>query len=150
MSQMPQIKTMPQPAGTPSDAVTPGRPRGGGWLLFAAIMLVMSGVFNVIDGLAALANSRFYVAGAVVIWSDLRTWGWITLALGIITILAGVAVMNRQSWGRWFGIVAAGLSALGQMIFMSAYPWWSLLVIGLDILVIYGLSTHWQREISEA
>jgi hypothetical protein len=150
MSEMPQIKPMPQPSGTPSVEVKPGRPHVGGWLLFAAIMLVMAGIFDVIDGVVALMNSRFYVAGAVIIWSDLRTWGWITLALGVITVLAGVAVMNRQSWGRWFGIAAAGLSAIGQMVFISAYPWWSLLIIAIDVLVIYGLCVHWGREVSEA
>jgi hypothetical protein len=146
MSQMPQFKSVPQQAGTPSDVVMPGQPYRGGWPLFTALMLVMAGVFNVIDGIVALVNSRFYVAGAVIIWSDLRTWGWITLILGVITILAGMAVWNRQSWGRWFGIAAAGLSAIGQMAFISAYPWWSLMVIALDVLVIYGLAVHWDQE----
>ena len=150
MSHMPHIKSVPQPAGTPSDVVMPGRAPGRGWVVFAAIMLFMAGIFNVIDGIVALVNSRFYVAGAVIIWSDLRTWGWIMLALGVITLLAGAAVLNRQAWGRWFGIIAAGLSAIGQMAFMSAYPWWSLLIITLDVLVIYGLAVHWGQEVAEA
>jgi hypothetical protein len=150
MSHMPQIKSMPQQAGTPSDVVMPGRAPGQGWVVFSAIMLFMAGVFNVIDGIVALVTSRFYVAGAVIIWSNLRTWGWIMLALGIITLLAGAAILNRRSWGRWFGIIVAGLSAIGQMAFMSAYPWWSLLIITLDVLVIYGLAVHWGQEVAEA
>jgi hypothetical protein len=146
MSHMPQFKSVPQQAGTPSDVVMLERAPGRGWVGFAAIMLFMAGIFNVIDGIVALVNSRFYVADAVIIWSNLRTWGWIMLALGVITLLAGAAVLNRRAWGRWFGIIMAGLSAIGQMAFMSAYPWWSLLIIAIDVLVIYGLAVHWEQE----
>jgi len=98
------------------------------------------------DGLVALADSKFYVAGAVFVWSDLRTWGWIVLALGVVQLLAGSAILRGRAWGRWFGIGVASLNAIGQMVFIPAYPWWSLLIIALDILVIYGLATHGAQE----
>src|SRR5438105_10890859 len=146
MNSTPHIKPLPPNAGSPPDVVTPSRPRGHGWVVFAALMLFLAGVFNVIDGLVALADSKFYGAGAVFVWSDLRTWGWIVLALGVVQLLAGSAILRGRAWGRWFGIVVASLNAIGQMMFIPAYPWWSLLIIALDILVIYGLATHGAQE----
>ena len=146
MSSTPQIKPLPPDAGAPPDVVTPSHPRGHGWVVFAALMLFMAGVFNVIAGLVALADSKFYVAGAVLVWSDLRTWGWIVLALGVVELLAGSAILRGRAWGRWFGIGVASLNAIGQMVFIPAYPWWSLLIIALDILVIYGLATYGAQE----
>jgi len=109
-------------------------------------MLFLAGVFNVIAGLVALADSRFYAAGAVYVWSDLHTWGWIVLALGVVELLAGGAILRGRTWGRWFGISAAGLNAIGQMVFIPAYPWWSLLIIAIDVLVIYRLATYGAQE----
>jgi hypothetical protein len=77
-------------------------------------MLFMAGVLNVIDGLVALADSRFYAAGAVYVWSDLRTWGWIVLALGSVDLLAGGVILRGRAWGRRFGIIAASVNAIGQ------------------------------------
>jgi hypothetical protein len=146
MSSTPQIKPLPREAGSPPDVATPSRRHGHGWVVFAALMLFLAGVFNVIDGLVALADSKFYVAGAVYVWSDLRTWGWIVLALGVVELLAGGAILRGRGWGRWFGIGAASLNAIGQMVFIPAYPWWSLLIIALDILVIYGLAAYGAQE----
>ena len=148
MSSTPQIKPLPPDAGAPPDVVTPSHPRGHGWVVFAALMLFLAGVFNVIAGLVALADSRFYAAGAVYVWSDLHTWGWIVLALGVVELLAGGAILRGRTWGRWFGISAAGLNAIGQMVFIPAYPWWSLLIIAIDILVIYGLAAYGAQEAS--
>jgi hypothetical protein len=146
MSSPPQIKPLPPEVGSPPVVATPARPRGQGWVVFAALMLFLAGVFNVIAGLVALADAKFYAAGAVYIWSDLRTWGWIVLALGVVELLAGSAILRGRAWGRWFGIGAASLNAIGQMVFIPAYPWWSLLIIALDILVIYGLATYGAQE----
>ncbi|HKO24389.1 MAG TPA: hypothetical protein VJY65_06560 [Chloroflexota bacterium] len=146
MSSSPHIKPLPPEAGAPPDVATPARPRGHGWVVFATLMLFMAGVFNAIAGLVALAASKFYVAGAMFVWSDLRTWGWIVLALGVVELLAGGAILRGRRWGRWFGIGVASLNAIGQMVFIPAYPWWSLLIIALDILVIYGLATYGAQE----
>ena len=148
MSSTPHIKPLPPQAGAPPDVATPARPRGHGWVVFAALMLFLAGVFNVIAGLVALADSRFYTAGAVYVWSDLRTWGWIVLGLGVVELLAGGAILRGRAWGRWFGISAASLNAIGQMVFIPAYPWWSLLIIAIDILVIYGLAAYGAQEAS--
>jgi len=122
--------------------------RGSGWLVFAASVLGIAGIFNVIDGIVALAKSKFYVAGAVFVFSDLRTWGWIVLVIGIVEILAAFAILGRSQWARWFGIVMATLGALAQFSFMQSYPWWSLTILTMCVFVIYGLAVYGGRTAS--
>jgi len=74
--------------------------------------------------------------------SDLRTWGWVVLALGVVQILAALAVIGRAQWARWVGIIMAGLGAVGQFAFMQSYPFWSLSIFAVCILVIYALAVH--------
>jgi hypothetical protein len=120
--------------------------RGYGWVVFSAVVLGIAGTFSVVDGIVALSKSRFYTANAVYVFSDLRTWGWITLIVGAVTLCAAVAVLGRSQWARWFGITMASLSAIGQLLFVQAYPWWSLAVFALDVLVIYGLAVYGGRR----
>lgn len=119
--------------------------RGYGWLVFAASMLGIAGTFSVIDGIVALARSKFYTANAVYVFSDLRTWGWITLIVGAVAIVAALGVLARSQLARWFGMVAAGLNAVSQFLFIQGYPFWSLMVFSLDVLVIYALAVYGGR-----
>jgi len=116
--------------------------KGAGWVLFAAIMLVMGGVLSVIWGIAAVSSSHFFVAGASYILSDLNTWGWIVMGFGVVEGLAALSVWRGGEFGRWFGIVAAGLAGLAAMLSISAYPFWSLVLVTIDVLVIYGLAAY--------
>src|SRR5690349_6749739 len=86
-------------------------PSGEGWLLFAGIMVVIVGVLNVIYGIAAIGNSSFFVNDQKYILSNLNTWGWVTLILGVLQILAAFSIWRGGQFGRWFGIIAAGLRA---------------------------------------
>ena len=122
-------------------AVGPQR-HGGGWVLFAGLMICLVGVLNVIYGIAAIGDSRFFVGDATYILSGLNTWGWIMLVLGAAQILAAYAIWRGGNAGRWFGIAVAGLNAIGALMSISAYPFWSLAVFTLDILVIYGLAAY--------
>jgi hypothetical protein len=119
--------------------------KGAGWLFFAATMLGLAGLFSTIDGIVALSKSSFYVADARYVFSDLRTWGWIVLLVGIVEILASFAVLVRAQWALWFGIVVASLGALAQFAFMQAYPFWSLTVMTGCILAVYGLVVYGGR-----
>ncbi len=119
--------------------------RGDGWLLFAALMLGLAGTFNVIDGIVALSKSKFFTQNATYVFSDLRTWGWIVVVLGIVQILAALAVVNRSQWARWFGVGAAGVNAIAQLVWIPAYPFWSLAMFAVDVLVIYGLTVYGSR-----
>jgi hypothetical protein len=116
--------------------------RGAGWLTFAAITLVFAGMFGFIDGLVAVSRSSFYVADAHFVFSDLNTWGWIIMAAGVLALLAGFGVLAGSQWARWTGIVMAGLQALAQLMIMQAYPFWSLCIFALDVLVIYALAAY--------
>jgi hypothetical protein len=116
--------------------------RGAGWITFAATMLGLAGIMSGIDGIVALARSRFYVANATFVFSDLRTWGWIMLVMAVLLIVAAGGVLAGSQFARWFGILAAGLSALSQFSAMQAYPGWTMLVFACDVLVIYALARY--------
>ena len=101
-------------------------PEGGGLLMFAVAMMAIAGTWAVIEGIAAIADSRIYTDNAVFVFSDLKTWGWIVLLLGLLLLLAAFTVFNGSQFARWFGIFAAGVNALGQLFFIQAYPLWSI------------------------
>jgi hypothetical protein len=115
---------------------------GAGWLLFASTMLGLSGILTAIDGIVALSRSRFYTANAVYVFSDLRTWGWIMLIVGVLLIVAAGGVLGGSQAARWFGIIMASLCAIAQFMVVQAYPLWSLLVFGCSVLVIYALAAY--------
>src|SRR3954463_16296678 len=96
-------------AGSDADAPVEGL----GWVSFASIMLGLAGTFNIIDGIVALTRAKFYVHGAVFVFSDLRTWAWIVLLLGVLQLMAAFAVFTGSQFARWFGVGAAGLNAIG-------------------------------------
>jgi hypothetical protein len=118
------------------------KPQGYGWLLYASVILGLVGTFNVIDGIVALSKSKFFVADATYIFSDLRTWGWIVLVIGILQIVAAWTIVNGSSFGRWFGIATASLNAVAQLGFLHAYPIWALSAFAMDLLVIYALAVY--------
>ena len=120
--------------------------RGSGWLMFAATMLGLAGILSIIDGIVALSRSRFYTASATYVFSDLRTWGWIVLIIGVLLVLAAGGVLSGSQWARWFGMIVAGLNAIAQFSFIQAYPFWSMLVFALDVLVIYALAVYGGRR----
>ena len=121
----------------------PIRPSAGGsWVLFAGIMVCLAGVLNVIWGIAAIGNSRFFTEDATYILSGLNTWGWIMLLFGVAQVSAAYAIWRGSQFGRWFGIAVAGLGAIGALMSISASPLWGLAVFALDILVIYGLAAY--------
>jgi hypothetical protein len=115
---------------------------GGGWLLFAGIMLMLIGILNVIWGIAAIDDSSFFVNDTKYIISNLNTWGWVTLILGAVQILAAFSIWAGNQFGRWVGIAVAGLSSIGALMSIPAYPFWSLAIFAVDILVIYGLAAY--------
>ena len=116
--------------------------KGVGWLIFAASMLGLAGILSIIDGIVALSRSRFFVADATYVFSDLRTWGWITLIIGVLAIIAAMGVLSGSAFARWFGIIGAALVAIDQFMFAQAYPLWSLLVFATSVLVIYALAAY--------
>ena len=115
---------------------------GAGWVGFAAIMLGLAGIWNAITGLLAIGDSRVFVGEQTFVFSNLNTWGWIMLALGVLLIIAAFLVVQGSEIARWFGIVAAGVNAIGQLYFIPAYPLWGMAMFAVGILIIYGLAAY--------
>jgi len=117
---------------------------GAGWVFFASIMMIIGGIFAIIEGLAALLkHGRFYhTASGYPYGSGLTAWGWILIIAGAVVLLAGFSVMAGALWARIVGITIASLSALANFFFIPFYPFWALTIITLDIFVIWALAAH--------
>jgi hypothetical protein len=114
-----------------------------GFILFAAIMLIMVGVFQGLQGLVAIFENEFYVATRNYTFKfDATTWGWIHLIFGVIMAFAGWGLLSGRTWARTVAIILAVLSAIANFLFIPYYPFWSLLIITLDVFVIWAVAAH--------
>jgi hypothetical protein len=113
-----------------------------GWVTFAAVLLVIAGVLNIIYGIAAIGDSNFFVNDQKYILSGLHTWGWVTLILGILQLTAGFSLFGGGLYGRIVGLGAASLSAIAALLSIPAYPFWSLAIFALDIVIIHQIATR--------
>jgi hypothetical protein len=115
-----------------------------GWIAFAAVMLMMIGIFNVLEGLAALLqNTVSYVDEGRLVVIDLTAWGVLALAFGAALVAVGLGLLTRSEVARVIAVVMVGLHALVQVVGLAAYPLWSLLMIALDVVVLFALTVHW-------
>ena len=122
--------------------------RGEDWVVVGCAILSFAGILNIADGALAIGGSRIYSANAVYVFSDLNTWGWIVLALGVALIAAARGVLQGNEFWRWFGVAAAVINALAQLLFAQSYPLWSVAMFGLDVIVVYALSVHGGRRLT--
>ncbi|HUA46650.1 MAG TPA: hypothetical protein VMA77_15570 [Solirubrobacteraceae bacterium] len=138
------VRTEPVRTAGPASTYETKEPsyKGAGWILFAALMFVIAASLNVIWGIAAVSSSHFFVANAHYIISDLNTWGWVAIGFGAVEALAALSIWRGGAFGRWFGIVVGGFAALVAMMSIPAYPFWSLALVALYVLVIYGLAVY--------
>lgn len=114
-----------------------------GWVYFAGFMLLLVGVMQAVAGLVALFKDTVYVVGEENLWLlDYTTWGWAHLLFGVFLLFAGAAVMSGKMWGRVVGVLASGLAIIANFGFVPVYPFWSLLLIVVNILVVYALIVH--------
>jgi hypothetical protein len=127
-----------------------GQGHGYGLVLFASVLLVVVGCFNLIYGIAAIANSHVLVAHAHYVFANQRTWGWITLIIGVVQLLAAAGVLAGNQLARWFAVVVLGLNAIDMMFFIPAYPFWALMIIAVDVVALYGLCAYGSRQNLEA
>ena len=123
---------------------------GGGWITFAGVMLGLAGTFNILEGILAIANSRVYTANQTFVFSDLNTWGWIVLFLGVFQLIAAFSLFGGSEMARWFGVFVAGVNAIGQLYYVPAFPIWSLLMFSVDVLIIYGLVAYAGHRLRES
>lgn len=114
-----------------------------GFIVFAATMMMLIGLFHILAGLAAILENEFYVAARNYVFEfDVSAWGWIHMILGAVVLVAGYSVLSGKVWARTVGITLAFLSAIANFMFIPYYPIWSLLIIALDIFVIWALAIH--------
>jgi len=115
-----------------------------GWIIFAATMMLMIGTFHAIDGLVALFRDEYYLVSknGLVVHVNYTAWGWTYLIGGILMVAAGAALFAGQLWARIVTVVLALASAVLNMAFFAAYPWWSAIMITLDVLVVWAVTVH--------
>lgn len=146
------VHTRGAAAQTPQSTAAPGayrdygeEDRGYGWVSFAGILLLIVGTLNLIEGIAAIGNAHFFVHNQHYIVGSLNTWGWVVTCIGAIELAVGVGVFAKNQFARWTGVLILSLNAIGQLMMIPAYPFWSLTVFTLDILALYGLVAYGKR-----
>jgi hypothetical protein len=137
---------------SPTTAASTGRGgrraegRGYGLVFFAAILLLVVGFFNLVYGIAAIANSHVFAANAHYVFANLRAWGWITLIISVVQLAAAGGVLAGNQLARWFAVAVVELNAIDMMFFVPAYPFWALTIIAMDVVALYGLCAYGSRE----
>lgn len=119
--------------------------KGGGWIGFAGVMLIIAGAFDIVSGLWALDNKDNPI-DTLLYEHNLETWGWIYLIVGIVVLLAGFGVFQRAQWARWVGVLAATVGIIVEFFWMFATPGRSLVYIVIATLVIYALVVYGEKE----
>ena len=114
-----------------------------GWSLFAAIILTIVGLFQIIAGTSAiLKDNVFVITNDYVVNINLTQWGWIHLVLGILLVLVGLGILSGNVVARTIGVIIAAMSAIANFAFIPWQPRWSIVIIAIDIAVIWALTAH--------
>ncbi len=120
-----------------------------GWIFFAAIVIIIVGGMDILQGFVAILEDEYVVAtpkGLAIF--DVTAWGWITLLWGGLLVLAGLGLLAGQSWARWLAIIGVAVNAFQQVAFLAnypqAYPLWNLLIVTLNFVVLYALVVQWK------
>jgi len=129
------FSSMDYPAST-------SRTAWSGWVIFAATMMILVGGFTFIDGLVSLFNSGFYGSSHPLLIGNYQSWGWWNLIAGTLLVAAGFSLFTGATWARIVGIIFAALNALSMLVLIAVFPFWALIVITLDVVVIYALAVN--------
>lgn len=115
-----------------------------GWIAFAGMMLMMLGVFHVIEGIVALTKDSYFLvhSSGLVVSASFTTWGWVHIIAGCIVVAAGAGVLYAQMWARVIGVAVAFVSAVINIGYLAAYPIWSILMIAFAVIAIMALTVH--------
>jgi hypothetical protein len=125
----------------------PGSPhRRSGWfamVIGVGVLLIILGVWNAIDGLTALLAGGFVAADATrVVALDVAAWGWVLLAIGVVEVIAGIALFIGARWARVVAVLVAGFNGIVQLAFLAAYPVGAILIMVVAALVIWTIVKH--------
>ncbi|OWY81523.1 hypothetical protein [Rhodococcus sp. BUPNP1] len=135
---------MSQNAHTDRESMSVKQGIAAGTSIGAAIIMATIGILQFFQGIAAVAEDELFVQGQEYIFKfDFTAWGWIHIVLGVVMVVVGIALITGATWARIGAIVIAALSILANFLWLPYYPWWSILIIALDVVVIWAVST-WQ------
>ncbi|MGW3011840.1 DUF7144 family membrane protein [Streptomyces sp. NPDC001219] len=120
----------------------------GGWTAFAAVLMIFGGAMAFLEGISAIAKDDVFVTTRNYVFSfNLTGWGWIHLILGIVILLAGVALLSTGAmWARIIGVILAGLGALANFLWIPHYPFWAIVLVAIDVFIIWALCTDNHRH----
>ena len=114
-----------------------------GLTMFASVILMVVGVFQALAGLTAIVNDEVFItAEDYLLKLDTTGWGWIHLILGVVLFLAGLGLLQGQMWARTIAVILAALSAIANFLWLPIQPWWSIIIIALDVFVIWAVTAH--------
>jgi hypothetical protein len=114
-----------------------------GWVYFASLMMIIVGVFQAIVGFLTLFNDEYLlITPRNLIFMDATSWGWSHMLMGLLIVFAGYAVMSGKVWGRTLGVIMALVSAVANLSYMTANPFWAMTLVIVDFMVIYALTVH--------
>lgn len=110
---------------------------------FAGVLLLAAGAFGALQGASAVANDDLYSQGSEYLYDfDMTVWGWIHVTIGLASIVVAVGILMRRSWGQVTGMIVAGLSMVANFAFLPHYPFWALVLIAINVLIVWALSTQ--------
>lgn len=119
----------------------PSRSAGSSWMVGAGVLLLVAAALNMVYGFSAIYNDD-YVAEEEFLFGPVTLWGWLAVGIGVAMLATALGLFARSGMAALFGILIAAVSALMHLLAIGANTWWSILVIGVDALIIYGLSRH--------
>jgi len=115
--------------------------RAQNWATFAAVMFLVVGLFNVIDGIAAISKDRHFRADELLV-ANLTLWGVVFVIVGVLQLLTTFSIYRRSPAGQMIGVILAVLNLMAALLFLGAYPVWSIIIMVLDGVVIYALTVY--------
>ena len=118
----------------------------GGLLIYAAVLVGILGLSNLVDGIAAIAKSSVLIGNARYVFGDLHAWGWVMLILGALQLVAILGLLARNQLARWFAVAVLAVNVLAQIAFTPSYPFWSLLIIASDVVALWALCVSGGKE----
>jgi hypothetical protein len=118
---------------------------GNRWISFAMTIIMLIGTLNVIEGVLAVSSSNFYARHPHFPAGSLHAWGWALILLGVAQFVAGYVLYSGSQWARWVVAASCAVNGLAQLMFVQAYPFWSLTIFAIDVLVIYAVCRYGSR-----
>ena len=123
-----------------------------GWTAFGAIMIIISGAVNGIQGLAAVFLDDVFLSGpqggALIL--DVTQWGWVHIVLGLALIGVGLGLVRGQMWSRILAVIVLTINMVTQMMLLPAYPFWSIIVIAFDVIVLWAITVHGSETLDDS